>query len=282
MGETDTYTMKAYRFNPLERKGILFIEASKDWNTTGVQITIAVQPDLEDFPGIVLIEPLGDPNWTAEVLALRDREILGGKANVYYHPTGSADLSLNASASPGDMNRSNYLNAIYSAPVEDGATGDTVQGSIFACTLHPQIPLSMNGTDLGTVDLTATLIGCGGETPTLYQVEEIDLDYSETLTVDTTNGPVYIFIKNGDTPEDGIVLEDNAQILNVRSDGQPPHVGDLRILTDFSDRITLNDQTWIQGAFIYSPFDELRLLTTGPGCPGGQNTNVEGVVWVEA
>lgn len=282
MGETGNYTVKAYRFNPLEQKGTLFIEASKDGNTTGVQVTIAVQPDLEDFPGIVLIEPLGDPNWIAGVLALRGREILGGKANVYYHPTGSADPSLSASAAPGDTHRSNYLNAIYSAPVEDGATGDTVQGSIFACTLRPQIPLSMNGTDLGTVDSTATLMGVEGETPTLYQVEEIDLEDSETLTVDTTNGPVYIYIKNGGTPEDGIVLEDNAQILNVRSDEQPPQVGDLRILTEYSDRITLHDQTCIQGAFIYSPFDELRLLTTGPGCPGGQNTNVEGVVWVEA
>jgi hypothetical protein len=27
--------------------------------------------------------------------------------------------------------------------------------------------------------------------------------------------------------------------------------------------------------------DDFRLLTSGPGCPGGQNTNFEGVLWAE-
>lgn len=284
LGETGSYTLRAYRYNPHAQQGTLFVEASRDGRTTGIQITIAVQPDLEDFPGIVLGEPLGDSNWIAGVLALRGREILGSKANVYYHPPGSADPSLNASAAPGDPNRSSYLNAIFSAPVEDGATGDTVQGSIFACTLRPNIPIGIKGTNFGTVNSDTTFMGVGGATPTLYQVDEIHLEDNEILTVDTTNGPVHIYIKhvNGGFAEDGIVLKDNAQILNVRSDGQPPQVGDLRILADHSDLITLRDQTCIQGAFIYVPLDELRLLTTGPGCPGGRNTNVEGVVWAEA
>ena len=38
----------------------------------------------------------------------------------------------------------------------------------------------------------------------------------------------------------------------------------------------------MQQVFLYSHSDELLLLTNGPGCPGGQNTNFEGVVWVEA
>jgi hypothetical protein len=44
----------------------------------------------------------------------------------------------------------------------------------------------------------------------------------------------------------------------------------------------LYDQTCIQNAFLRFQFDELRFFTSGAGCPGGQNTNVEGVVWMEA
>lgn len=284
MGETGTYTVRAYRFNPQELKGTLFVEANKDGRTTGVLITIAVQPDLDDFPGIVLNEPTGDPNTTfaTGVLALRGREIQGSKGNVYYHPSSSADPSLTASAAPGDASRSNYLNAIWSSPSEDGANGDTVQGSLFACTLRPQIPDGIKGTNFGIIDSDTTFKGLGGTTPTLYQVEKIDLDGNETLTVDTTNGSVQIDIKNGGSHEHGIILRQNAKILNIRTDGQPARVGDLRIFGRKDDRVTLYDQACIQNAFLYFPYDELRLLTTEPGCPGGRNTNVEGVLWMEA
>jgi hypothetical protein len=70
--------------------------------------------------------------------------------------------------------------------------------------------------------------------------------------------------------------------LNVRSDGKPARVGDLRILTEGQNLITLKDRSCIQTAFIWSTNDELRLLTSGAGCPSGRNTNFEGVAWMEA
>lgn len=282
MGKTGTYAVRAYRYNPQAQQGTLFVEASRDGRTTGVQITIAVQPDLDDFPGIVLSESTGNPSSGTGVLALRGRVIQGSKSNVYYHPASSADSSLTASAAPGDVNRNSYLNAIWSSSSEDGANGDTVQGSLFACTLRPQIPDGIKGTNFGIIDSGTTFKGLGGKAPTLYQVDKIDLDGNETLTVDTTNGPVQIDIKNGGSPEDGIILRQNAKILNIRTDGQPARVGDLRIFGRKDDRVHLYDQTCIKNAFLYFPYDELRLLTMGPGCPGGSNTNVEGVVWAEA
>ncbi|WP_299404045.1 hypothetical protein [Acaryochloris sp. IP29b_bin.148] len=283
IGETGTYTITAYRFNPLEQKGTLFVEASQDGKTTGVVISISVTPDLSDFPGVVLIEPTGNPDSTyaTGVLALRGRELQGSKANVYYHPSSSVDPSLTASAGPEDADRGSYLNAIWSSTL-DGVSEDTVQGNIFACTLRPNLPVGEVGTDLGTIDDSLTITGVGGKTPTYFTVDQIDLSGEEVLTVDTTNGPVQIDISNTGGHEHGITLRESAKILNVRTDGQPSRVGDLRIIARKDDRVTLYDQTCIQNAFLWFPYDELRLLTTGPGCPGRQNTNVEGVLWMEA
>ncbi|BDM79545.1 hypothetical protein [Acaryochloris marina] len=283
LGETGSYTVRAYRYNPRAQQGTLFIEASKDGRTTGVQITISVQPDLEDFPGVVLSEPTGNDSSGTGVLALRGRVIQGSKSNVYYHPSSSADSSLSDSAASGDSNRGSYLNAIWSSNL-DGVSQDTVQGKIFACTLRANLPPSETGTDLGTIDSSTTIEGIAGKHRTYFTVDQIDLSGSEILTVDTTNGPVQIDIINNNVNslKYGLTLRGTAKILNVRTDGQPPRVGDLRIIARRNDRITLYDQTCIQNAFLWFPIDELRLLTTGPGCPGGQNTNVEGVVWIEA
>lgn len=282
MGNTGSYTVRAYRFNPAEQQGTLFVEASKDGKTTGVQIRIAVRSDLDDFPGLVLHDPEPDDPWHVGVLALRGRQILGSKGNVYYYPQGSQDSSLTSNSTSGDIDRASYLNAIFSSSASDGATGDTVSGTLFACLLTPTIPDGIKGTNFGTITSSQTLSGVGGHTPTLFQIEQIDLAGTDVLTVDTTNGPVVLDFIEDSAPEQAIQLKDMAQILNVRTDGQPPRVGDLRIhLRGGDDTVLLYDQTCIQNAFIWSAWDEVQLLTSGPGCPGGQNTNIEGVVWAE-
>ncbi len=318
MGNTGTYNLRAYRFDPQKQTGTFFVEASRDGSTMGVVITISVKPDLSEFPGIALVEPVGDPDWIAGILALRGREISGTYSNIYYHPAGSADPSLTGSAALGDHDRDSYLNAIWSSVGADGAAGDTVEGEIFACTLRPLIPKDLPTTVSGTFDSTSsssgtafvecieeictkhlepatgsghsntinsstTLMGQGGGVPTLYQIDTIDLSSNHTLSVDTTHGPVWIELINGGGKEEvGISLRDTAKILNIRTDGRSPRVGDLRIMARQSDQIALYDQTCIQDAFLWFPYDELRLLTTGPGCPSGRNTNIESVVWMEA
>ncbi|MGR3276157.1 hypothetical protein ACSYAD_13700 [Acaryochloris marina NIES-2412] len=281
MGTTGSYTVRAYRFNPQQRKGTLFVEASKDGKTTGVHITIAVQPDLDDFPGLLLHDPNADDSRDVGVLALRGRQILGSKGNIYYYPNGSTDPSLTASSAPGDVDRAAYLNAVFSSAGSDGATGDTVSGTLFACLLTPIIPNGIQGSDLGTITTSQTLNGVGNA-PTFYQIEQIDLTGTDVLTVDTTNGPVVLNFVEDSAPGQSIRLRNSAKILNIRTDGQPPRVGDLRMhLRGGEDTVLLYDQTCIQSAFIWSFWDEVQLLTSGPGCPSGQNTNIEGVVWAE-
>ena len=175
MGNTGSYTVRAYRFNPVEQQGTLFVEASKDGKTTGVQIRIAVRPDLDDFPSLVLHDPAPDDPWHVGVLALRGRQILGSKGNVYYNPQGSPDSSLTSNSTSGDVDRASFLNAIFSSAASDGATGDTVSGTLFACLLTPTIPDGIKGTNFGTITSSQTLSGVGGNTPTLYQIEQIDL-----------------------------------------------------------------------------------------------------------
>ena len=283
MGATGTYTLKAYRFNPDQQTGTLLVEASKAGKTTSVLIAISVTPDLEDFPGVVLTNsPTND--YPTGVIALRGREILGSKGNVYYDPASSADPSLTESAAPGEADRNGYLNAIWSS-TPDGVNGDTVQGKIFACDLWANIPGGMTGTNAGAITTSTTLTGNDGPAPTLYEVDKIDLSNNDILTVDTTNGPVQLDIAFGSysaPPDQAITLRHNAKILNVRTDVTPPRVSDLRIFSRGNSQIHLHDQTCIQNAFLWFRIDELRFLTSGPGCPGGQNTNVEDVLWMEA
>jgi hypothetical protein len=81
---------------------------------------------------------------------------------------------------------------------------------------------------------------------------------------------------------DAVTLEDQAQIRNIRTDGKPPQVGDLRIVILGSSTIRLTGRSCISQAFLWMPLDELRLETTAAGCPSGRNTSFEGVVWAEA
>lgn len=283
MGGTGTFTVKAYRFEPKAQKGTLFVEASKDGQSTGVLLTIAVQPELKDFPGIVLHDPYPDDDYDAGLLALRGRQILGNNGNVYYPPQHSSDPSLTDSSAPGDATRTEYLNAIFSSPASDGASGDTVSSQLFACQLSPALPNGSGGTNLGTITTSQTLSGAGGTVPTRYRIDRIDLAGNDVLTIDTTDGPVVLDFVNSAAPHQTIRLQNSAKILNIRTDGQPPRVGDLRLhLIGRHDPILLYDRTCIQNAFIWSWSDEVRLLTSGPGCPGGKNTNVEGVIWAEA
>jgi hypothetical protein len=286
IGTAGTYTLKAYRYDQAKKLGTVLIEGNHQGQSSFVSVTFSIEPVLDDFPGVMLFDH--DPSntyWQRGVLALRGRHILGSKGNVYYNPSSSPDPSLTGVSQPGGANRLNYLNAVWSS-TNDGASSDTVDGKIFACKLTPNIPVEITGTNPVVIDTSTTLRGTGGVIPTVYQVSKIDLAGTEILEVDTTNGPVHINIVDsgapGNNPDLAITLRNTAKVINTRSDGQLPRVGDLRIMLRGNSQTNLYDRTCIQNAFLYSMQDELRILTSGPGCPGGKNTNFEGVVWVQA
>jgi hypothetical protein len=286
MGIGDSYTLRSYRYDKTKKTGTVLVEGNHRGQSSFVAITFEIEPTLEDFPGIMMFDH--DPSntlWQRGVLALRGRRIMGSKGNVYYNPSSSPNPSLSGASQPGDANRSSYLNAVWSSAA-DGSNIDTVDGKIFACKVTPHIPIESPGTNLGVINTSTTLQGAGGIRPTVYQVNKIDLTNSETLTVNTTNGPVHINITDsgaeGNEPDLAITLRNTAKIINTRSDGQPPRVGDLRIMLRGNSQTNLYDQTCIQDAFLYSMQDELRILTSGPGCASGKNTNFEGVMWVQA
>ncbi len=277
MGSGGTYTIRAYRYSEQKREGTVLIEGTFQGQSTYVAATLSIEPYLDDFPGIALRQP--SPSPTVGVLGLRGRSILGDKGNVYIIPSSSANPSLIGQSARGDVDRSSYLNAVWSSPA-DGATADTVSGKIFACDLKINIPPGATGTNLGTITTSMTFNGAGGSAPTLYRVASINLSGTETIRIDTTGGPVQIELINPGTG--GITLTDTAKILNVRTDGQPPQVGDARIIIRGDQPVNLRDRTCMQDVFLYSAQDEIRLFTTGAGCPSGQNTNFEGIAWVEA
>ncbi|HEY9826741.1 MAG TPA: hypothetical protein V6D19_14960 [Stenomitos sp.] len=280
IGINETYTIRAYRYNKQKQLGTLLVEGNFNGQISLVSVLLSFEPILDDFPGLLLRQG-GAPG----ILALRGRQVLGKKGNIYYSPASSADPSLTGYSNSGDSTRPSYLNALYSSSTKDGASGDTVVGKIFACQLMPNIPAGITGTNLGTINTSQTLNGVGGQVTTFYQVDKINLANNDILTVDTTGGPVQIDVTDkgnpGTQPDLAITLRNNAKILNIRTDGQSPKVGDLRIMMRGNSQTNLYNNTCIQNAFLYAPVDELRILTAGPGCPGGQNTNFEGVVWAE-
>jgi hypothetical protein len=282
IGANETYTIRAYRYDKQNQQGTLLVEGNYKGQRSWVAVTLSIAPILDDFPGL-----MGRYRWShLGTVALRGRQILGKKGNIYYAPASSADSSLTGYSAPGNTTtRPNYLSALWSSTSNDGASGDTVEGKIFACVLLPNLPAGTMSTSPSSIKTSQTLRGSGGKVITHYQVDVIDLANSDTLTIDTTGGPVQIDIPDQGNPGynavRAITLRNTAKIINIRTDGQPPRVGDLRIMVHGNNQTNLYDRTCIQNAFLYADEDELRLLTSGPGCPGGKNTNFEGVVWAE-
>jgi hypothetical protein len=276
-----TYTLLAYRYNSTTKKGTLLVEGrAPNQAPERLEVTIAVSVPAVNFPGI--LSTTFTPTAPEGSVALRGRVAMGKNANVYFPPNSSGNPSFTGSAAPGSTNRAAYLNSIWAGPSDD-VTGDTIQGSLQACQIYTNLPFTppAGATDLRNINNSETLTGAPNQI-THYLVEAINLKQTRTLTVDTTQGPVYLYV------DKEIELQDSSRILNVRTDGKAPRVGDLRIFmlnpdTGGKDKnsVVLEDTSCIQDVFLYAPGDDLELLTTGPGCPSGRNTNFEGVVWAE-
>jgi hypothetical protein len=274
IGSNETYTIRAYRYDTQNKLGTLLVEGNYKDQSSLVAVTLSIEPTRKDFPGLFTHVPgAGGGDNRAGKLALRGRTVLGSNGNLYYPPANSADPTLVGSSAPGEATRPAYLGAIWAGP-GDGVSSDNVSGKIFACELTPTVPSSPQGTAKGIINTSQTLSGLAGVT-TYYQISGIDLANADTLTVDTTAGPVHLYLSGQ------VRLRDTAKILNARTDGQPPSTGDFRLMTVGDTRVLLYGKTCIQNAFLYSRIDQLELYTTGPGCPSGKNTNFEGVAWVE-
>ncbi|MGB7416451.1 MAG: hypothetical protein WA902_19765, partial [Thermosynechococcaceae cyanobacterium] len=262
---TGTYTLKAYRYNPDKQTGTLLVEGKQGAYVSYVAVTISIRSDLVDFPGVLV----------SDRLALRGRRISGRYGNAYYDPNLSGDNRFTASAAQGDSARPDYRNALWSGSL-DGFNNDLVDGKIIACSMSPMLrltpPPGASVTNLG--ELKGNLSLSGVSNTRYYRVKKVKLKNTDTVTVDTTNGPVYIYVT-----EDEFEMEGSSRIINIRQDGKPPQAGDLRIFMVAEWEINLYDTACIQNAFIYNPESDLHLQTSGGGCASGNS--VDGVVWVE-
>lgn len=267
IGNSDSYTLKAYRYNNASSTGILLVEGKHNTSISLIRVTIAVESSFSDFPGVVAVEKM----------ELLGREVTGSNGNVYYDPAFSANSSLTASSAPGDANRPNYLNAIKSGTNDydeddDGDSVDNVSGKIVACKITPTFAYTPQGVNLGDITNTLALSGSSSGI-TYFQASKIDIE-DKIVEVDTTNGAVYIYV-NGP-----VQVKGNSQFRNIRTDGISPKVGDLRIIVSTTDQTQIYDTACIQNAFFYSPRGNLQLGGSGDGCPSNGNTNIDGVVWV--
>jgi hypothetical protein len=295
-----SYRLLAYRYNPYKQTGYLLVQGTQAGKVTTLAISLQVAPELTIFPGIAVQRDYsaGMSGWAKVVT--RGRAISGTHANIYfpYDSSGNPGVSqtvarMNASANPTP--RPDFLESIWADPGLDGATTDNISGQLIAC--NPDFrdyvyedefgpdPDTLN--NLGTLDTTTILTGVAG-TITAYQYDRINLTGDETLTVDTTAGPVFIYLTHPPAARsNAISLYDNAKIVNIRSDGKPPRVGDLRLLATGNNsgggvRVRLYGKSCIENAHAFMPYGDLILMTTAGGCPTSPNMNAVGVFWMES
>jgi hypothetical protein len=266
IGDGDTYTLKAYRYNSATNTGSLLVEGKRKTSISLIKVTISVDSVVSDFPGVVAVEKM----------ELTGRDVIGSNGNVYYDPAFSNNSNLTGYAAPSDPNRADYLNAIRSGTndySDDNDSIDNVGGKIIACKLNPTFGNAPQGTNLGNLKKDQTITGSVSGI-TYYQTDKIELD-NKIINVDTTAGAVYIYI-NG-----AVKMKGNAQIRNIRTDGIEQRVGDLRIIISKADKIEIKDNVCIQNAFFYAPQGTLTINSSGNGCPSNVNTNIDGVVWAK-
>jgi hypothetical protein len=263
IGTDGRYTLKAYRYNQVQKTGTFLIEGKQGTLTSSsVAVTLSIDSTFE-FPGIVAFESI----------YLQGRNVFGNNGNLYYNPSDSSS-GIVGSAAPGTANRAQFLNAIWSGSMD--GYNDTVSGKLVACQLSIPLSASPQGTNLGTLKGSNTVAPTGSGVA-YYQTSKVELESDDVWQFDTTDRPIYLYVTGR------FSMEDNARILNVRRDGQPPRVGDLRIISleGSGYEFGLYDNACIHTAFLYNPGSDLQVQTSGAGCPNVTNTNVVGVVWVE-
>ncbi|WP_009631634.1 hypothetical protein [Synechocystis sp. PCC 7509] len=260
----DSYTLKAYRYHNSSSTGTFLVEGKQNNSVSLLKVTITVDSIISDFPGVVAVEKM----------ELSGREVIGSNGNVYYDPAFSANKSLTAAAAPGDANRPDYLNAIKSG-TNDSFSNDNVAGKIVACKLNPTFAYAPQGANLGDITDSFNLPLAGASSGiTRYQAGKIDIA-NKTINVNTTNGSVYIYVNSS------VTVKGTAKIVNFRTDGIPPKVGDLRIIISTDSQTQIDGTPCIENAFFYSPTGNLQLGGSGGGCPRIGNTNIDGVVWAK-
>ena len=265
LGDNDSFTLKAYRYNATEHTGTLLIEGVQGGSISHILVKIAVNIDNPYLPGL----------WVYRGAYMQGRIVSGKNGHVYYDPNFSPDITLTGSAMPLESDRPQYLDAIQNGPA-DGYTGDSIAGLIAACDVDPIYSVTVQGADLGPINTSLSLSGSAGRI-THYQADIIDLAGDDILDVDTTLGPVYLYVT------DQSHLRDNAQILNFRTDDKVPQVGDLRLIfvEGDSSALFLHDNTCVDTAFLYNPNADLRINTNAGGCSVDNNTSFIGVAWIE-
>jgi hypothetical protein len=267
IGSDGTYTLMAYRYNSTTKTATFVVEGKQATLASAyIAVTISVDSYTTDFPGIMRIGDIYDN----DSFDLQGRNILGKNGNVYYHPVLTRNPTLTGSATPSDLNRPQYFNAISKGT-------DNISGKIVACSFTPtfsNIPPS-NAAKLGDVNNSRNIKNTSGSID-YYEAKKIHLNNNDIVEVDTTKGPVYIYIEND------IILRGTSQIRNIRTDGQPPRVGDLRLILGVKEtEVFIYDTACIQTAFVYDAGSDVHLMSSGDGCPSVGDTNIDGVVWAE-
>jgi hypothetical protein len=261
------YTLESYRHNPKSRTSTLLVKGEALGSSTQIAVTLSMTPDPENFPGIL----------ASESLYLQGRQVSGRNGNVYYNPDQSGYQAATGFAAPNNATRSQFLNAIWSGST-DGFTSDVIAGNIVACKVTftapytpPTSVISLEKLD-GDVNILAL-----GNGITHYKTPRVELKNNNTVIANTTLGPVYLYV-NGD-----FTMKGNSKILNIRTDGKPSQVGDLRIISAAGNGYAFEmfDNTCIQNAFLYNPESDFHIQTVGDGCSSPGSTNFEGVIWAE-
>lgn len=233
VGTDGQYILRAYRYNSTAQIGTFLVEGKRKNSVSYLAIAVSVISNSAPFPGIL----------AKNTIQLADREVLGINGNVYY----------NSSFSP--------------TPGLSNVVGRTID-----CSLNPTLSDAFPPTQTAEPSpgsFNTTIFGHPGRI-SYYKFHKLELD-NETLTVDTKDGPVYIYVA------DGFKLDNAAKIVHINSNpiATLPKIGDLQIILQ-KKTSRINTNSCVDGAFIYAP--DLEINFTGSGCG---SFKVRGVVWAK-
>ena len=239
VGTNGQYILRAYRYNSTAQIGTFLVEGQRENSTSYIAVTVSINSNPAPFPGVLV----------KNTLEFADRQVLGTNGNVYYDSTSSP--------TPGLIR---VAGKTINCPI------DPTLSNTFSTGIPGATYLGNSGASL---DSTTTISGNSGGI-TYYELNKLDLD-GDILTVDTKDGSVYFYAQE-------IKVKNAAKIVHINSGGNPPKLGDLRIIITTNKSLDIDSESCIDGAFIYIPNATLKIRGLNSACG---NFRIRGVVWAD-
>ncbi len=277
------YQIKAYRYAPTTQVGALLIEGIQGDAVSRIQILVPVKqrPAANSFPGLYasssidlgnndVLKVVGGTGANANIIC-RDCQVPASKLTSECSEGQPTEAGLNSAIgrkSGSIVDGKVYLEDPYVPPVPTPPTNTACSTSGVPCTINLGGSLVASTTSMlpRSADTSSHKVG----TPYHYKLTDLDLG-SNTLTINTTGDPVYIYASGN------ITLVGTGKIVHAGSPERLMIFGNPADPTNAipDQSFTLSGGSTAMNAFIYAPDATV-------GVNGGSNDpDFQGAIWAK-